>query len=1161
MLVLGTAVAGQNGAQAATANRAAAAEKAHSEAADGGRSVMFFSGSRTKNKVGSISFSDEDVVGYDPVTGAYRLVIDGSQLGLNENVDALEALDDGSFLLSYDKPFQYKNLGTVEASDILRVVPASPEHPTASVELLLDGSDLGLTSVSEDIDSIAVTPDGRLVISTKGHLRVPKPPDAASKSSPGELAGRGEDLFVLNDAAFGSQTRGYLALYFDGTDAGLHRGTESVQSASIDPATGAIFYADRVPASDDDAAKDVVMQCSPQSLPPEQTRCETSVFQDLGLHNVDALHVGAPVHLSPGCLDPQRTLNVTSPSDGDVVDATEKGTGTGSFVLRGVAPPHTTSVKIALAGEDVTAEVTQGDCTTGWSKEVVVRKSGPIVITVTATTPRGVTTATVNLTLIAAGEDDLLVQPAFARTPQLHDRLVSFDPATGKLVFRGDVRDQLDPGDGLGGGSSAAAPNGYLRIVQTVEFDGANTVVTTRQAGLTEFIRQVDIDFRTEPGSVAPIVITADGSVAPAAHASAAKAAAKPKLAVGPKTDLAAELNIDPGVEFELDIRWSKPCWLCAAISPSLKRLWFEGSLELSANVELTHEVGKITTGEKPFGKRFDDYRLGGLTIPTPIGVPIIITFEAESQAFYELSISAGVRLQYGLGFKMAAGFEYNSDGTGRGTYRHGSFSGGPPDLSNVDLGIIAKAAVGLETDFEVLLYGQAGIEIEARPQIAFEAVGDLIKREINWDLKLVVPFDGNLEVEIRIGPVGWEREFGHLQFFSLSITLFKGKIGGEPAKDLAVTYTGPPGAFPGQVFDYTVRAKNTGSDAANGVTVRIVLPTVGSFVSSTPAGSPPAPAPGSTYTVALPTIPAGQTSTVVLHWRAPKPGDVTAESTATVTSTNRAGVGPLTAAVPVGLESNCNPCGATAAGTGLRNRSEGTVQVAGVPAGATVTRAVLVWGILYSGATPRNSITLNGTSVTADVASTVSGTLCWGDSATVGYAADVTRLVQGNGPYVVSDPPRGTTRVDSEPRGALPYTDGATLVVFYVGGGSSSQVLSDFTYNTNTAGPIVRSFADVVSHGFKAKLTMAGPDGQGDGGETFTITGAGSPIVLANTWNGSDPQQGPSFTIGNLWDTDTYDVTSVLPAGQKSLTFRHQISGDCDGIGASILEVAQVAP
>ena len=218
--------------------------------------------------------------------------------------------------------------------------------------------------------------------------------------------------------------------------------------------------------------------------------------------------------------------------------------------------------------------------------------------------------------------------------------------------------------------------------------------------------------------------------------------------------------------------------------------------MELTAKLELTSVQG-ATTGEVPFGPRFDDYRLGGFSIPTPIGIPIVISFEAESQAFYELQIGIGFKLEYALTFRIEAGIEYNADGSGRGAYRDASFEGGGPQL-DLDFGLIAQAVAGLEIDFEALLYGQAGIEIEARPQIELEAVGDAIDREVKWELKLVVPFEGGVEIEIKIGPIGWERELGDVEFLVLSLTLFEGTIefgGGDAA--LAISHTGPPRSVP----------------------------------------------------------------------------------------------------------------------------------------------------------------------------------------------------------------------------------------------------------------------------------------------------------------------------------------------------------------------------
>jgi len=376
----------------------------------------------------------------------------------------------------------------------------------------------------------------------------------------------------------------------------------------------------------------------------------------------------------------------------------------------------------------------------------------------------------------------------------------------------------------------------------------------------------------------------------------------------------------------------------------------------------------------------------------------------------------------------------------------------------------------------------------------------------------------------------------------------------------LQITQTSPPGAFPGQEFDYTVNVTNTGGTTADGVNVNDTAPSEGTFASSTPVANPATPTPTSTFTVPLGNIAPGQTATAKVRWHAPtSPTSLTNSVLATASNAGQAG--PAVDTVPVGTTGNCNPCGAASAGTGLRNRNRGVITLTGIPPGATVTQAVLVWGILYAGEVPSDSLTFDGQGVTANLTSSVSGNLCWGDEATVGYAADVTPYVTGNGTYEVTNPPNGEVRVDESPYGPLPYTDGASLVVFYDGGGSNNQVLSDFSYNTNTDPAtdesITRSFSAINSVGGPASLTLAGPDGQNNAGKIFTFTGS-SELTVENPFEGGAPQEGPSFPIGNLWDDEVFDVSSILPAGQQTLTFNNVHTEDCVGVGAAVLQVAQ---
>jgi hypothetical protein len=1111
---------------------------------------ILFSSSRPTGLAGDVRYYDEDVVGYDPATGDYHLEIDGSDLGFTTDINGVVLLDDGSYLLTFAQRFQHPDLGLVQDADIIRFIPSSTGgHTEGRVEIFLDGSDLGLTTYKEDIDALAVSPDGDLLISTWG------------VAGTQQVQAEPHDLLRLLDPAFGSETEGTLESYLDGSQSGLDELSERVRGASSGApgedlflVTLGAFDVPEVTGTDGD-----VLRCEQQDPGSAETSCAFSLFTDsIEVPLLNALHVGAPSKLGSGpeCETEQETLEIDSHTDGDRVDTTEDGSATGSFFLSGRAPRGSDAVVVAVAGEVEPAELDIEPCVVNWMLEVTPLASGPTAFVVESQAPSGLDQLALTLDLVAAGEDDLLLQPRFAETEQFHDRLISFDDESGELVFSGDLTADVEPGDGLGGDVSDRAPEGYLRIVLSVDFDGTNTVVATRQAGLSELMRQVDISYETDPDEIEPMIFETEGAVGDIA---ADTTDVGRLIRIGEDADFIASVNLDPSFKFDLNIRWDKPCWICPAVIPTLERFWIEGGLDFTAKAEFKYVGATLLERQGNFGPRFDDFRLGGLTIPTPIGVPLIFTFEAESQAFWEVSINAGLKVEYELGFNVTAGYEYDIDGTGRGGYRDASFIGGPPSLDDVTLGILAEVAAGLEIDFEVLLYGKAGIELEAKPKVVLETAGDVISREIRWELKLAIPFEAGFEIEIDLGPFNWEREFGDVQIAELNLVLFEGVIGGAGEPQLELEYTGPPGAFPGQEYEYRVLVKNEGDGLATGVVVTLELPDIGSFVSSSPVGSPTSPPPGSTYTIELADIRPGEFESAIVRWKAPTPGGEDAISSATVRADDVDPVGPEVSTVPVGLVSNCNPCGATASGVGLRNRSEGSISIEGLPEGATVTRAVLIWGILYDGARPRNTITFDGSRVTADVAATVSGNLCWGDTATVGYAADVTDLVDGNGVFTVSDPPRGITRVDDDPVGVLPYTDGASLIVFYVGGGSSSQVLSDFTYNTNTAEPIVRRFDDVRSQGFDSTLILAGPDGQTNAGENITISGSGS-ISLVDTWDGSDSQSGPSFPIGNLWDTDYYDVSSILPAGQTSLSVNNTQTSDCIGVGATVLIVDQVA-
>ena len=175
-----------------------------------------------------ISFAEEDILFFDGSN--WTMFLDMSDVISRVDVDALALLDDGAVLLSFDSREEVPGVGSVDDSDIIRFVPASTGSQTAGIfSLYFDGSDVGLSKSSEDVDALGITPDGRLLLSTTGNFSVPG------------LSGTDKDLLAFTPTSLGSQTTGAFSLYFDGSDVGLTSGSEDINGAWLDGTTGQLY--------------------------------------------------------------------------------------------------------------------------------------------------------------------------------------------------------------------------------------------------------------------------------------------------------------------------------------------------------------------------------------------------------------------------------------------------------------------------------------------------------------------------------------------------------------------------------------------------------------------------------------------------------------------------------------------------------------------------------------------------------------------------------------------------------------------------------------------------------------------------------------------------------------------------------------------------------
>lgn len=229
--------------------------------------------------------SDEDILFFDG--NSWSIYFDGSDVGLSgADLSAFDRVNADTLLMSFMQPVTIAGPGKVDDSDIVRFDATSLGNNTAGAfSLYFDGSDVGLTNPSEDIDTLDLLPDGRLIVSTAGAYAV------------SGAQGKGDDLLSFSPATLGATTSGMWALYFDGSDVGIKPAT-NVDGVSV-AANGVIFLStakDFSPAGQAIGDEDV-LGCTPVTL-GATTVCNfaSNPYFDgsawgLAADDIDAIHI------------------------------------------------------------------------------------------------------------------------------------------------------------------------------------------------------------------------------------------------------------------------------------------------------------------------------------------------------------------------------------------------------------------------------------------------------------------------------------------------------------------------------------------------------------------------------------------------------------------------------------------------------------------------------------------------------------------------------------------------------------------------------------------------------------------------------------------------------------------------------------------------------
>lgn len=256
---------------------------------------------------------------------------------------------------------------------------------------------------------------------------------------------------------------------------------------------------------------------------------------------------------------------------------------------------------------------------------------------------------------------------------------------------------------------------------------------------------------------------------------------------------------------------------------------------------------------------------------------------------------------------------------------------------------------------------------------------------------------------------------------------------------------------------------------------------------------------------------------------------------------------------------------------------NNGTMQLSGIPAGATVRKAYLYWagsgGDPAGGVGPDYNVTFNGTAVTADRTYTA-WYLNGYNLYFFGGVKDVTTLVAGNGVYTFAD----LTVQNANVAGGGQYcTNAAVLSAFsllivyddpteilhvvniwegFQAYRGASITLTPTNFTVPTPAPVTALSSRIMILTWEGDSGNSGAFGGFNENLTFcsptpcagaALTDAYNPVNNQFNSTVDMPPSGPFSGIDTTWglDLDLYDITNRIPAGAASAQSVYSSGGD----------------